>query len=122
MMTPLTEGLLAPMTALTEGLLAPMGALWFFYKKQVENRAGVRDAYHGPAKDGRSPRSHQMWRTNANACERTTDTAVSANPGKIAKCGYCVVCHRDAMRTYGLPVRCTSNADHRVDLPSNFVP
>ena len=41
---------------------------------------------------------------------------------KIAKCGYCVVCHKDAMRTYGLPMRCTSHADHRVDLPSDFVP
>ena len=41
---------------------------------------------------------------------------------KIAKCGYCVVCHKDAMRTYGLPMRCTSHADHRVELPSDFVP
>ena len=41
---------------------------------------------------------------------------------KIGKCGYCVVCHKDAMRTYGLPMRCTSHADHRVDLPSDFVP
>ena len=41
---------------------------------------------------------------------------------KIAKCGYCVVCHKDALRTYGLPMRCTSHTDHRVDLPSDFVP
>ena len=26
------------------------------------------------------------------------------------------------MRTYGLPMRCTSHADHRVYLPSDFVP
>ena len=26
------------------------------------------------------------------------------------------------MRTYGLPMRCMSHADHRVDLPSDFVP
>ena len=42
MMTPLTEGLLAPMTALTEGLLAPMGALWFFKKKQKKSRTRLR--------------------------------------------------------------------------------
>ena len=46
----------------------------------------------------------------------------ATTPRKIAKCGYCVVCHRDAMRTCGLPMQCTSDTDHRVDLPSDFVP
>ena len=40
---------------------------------------------------------------------------------KIGKCGYCVVCHKNVMRTYDLPTRCISHADHRVDLPSDFV-
>jgi len=40
---------------------------------------------------------------------------------KIGKCGYCVTCHRQAMSTYGLPMRCTSYADHRVQLLDGFV-
>ena len=40
----------------------------------------------------------------------------------IARCGFCNICHRRAMQTYGLPMRCLSYVDHRVDLPPNFVP
>ena len=41
---------------------------------------------------------------------------------KIGKSGYCVSCHKQAMLTYGLPMRCTAYSDHRVTLPDGFVP
>ena len=40
----------------------------------------------------------------------------------IARCGFCNICHRRAMETYGLPMKCLSYVDHRVELPPNFVP
>ena len=33
-----------------------------------------------------------------------------------------MACHKAAMATYGLPMRCISYADHRVKLPDGFVP
>ena len=80
--------------------------------------------YNGEPRQDQQDSSDSVLLGGKSPCAADADEVglCAATLRKIAKCGYCVVCHKEAMRTYGLPMRCTSHADHRVDLPSDFVP